>query len=181
MSKQILNALVAAGTGLALCAVAPLAVAGPWRHGFVDHARVIRVQPRYRVVRVATRHRQCRRVPVARGNYAGAARDTVIGTIVGGVVGHQFGGGTGRSVATVAGAVLGAVAGSHYAQSREAMYNSGPDYRRVCRVVTEYRRQREPDGYRVTYRYHGRVFHARLPHDPGRRLRVRVRVQPLGR
>ena len=34
------------------------------------------------------------------------------------------------------------------------------------------------DGYDVTYRYHGRLHHTRMPYDPGKRVRVRTDVSP---
>jgi hypothetical protein len=35
-------------------------------------------------------------------------------------------------------------------------------------------------GYRVTYEYAGRSYTSVLPYDPGRRLAVRVDVEPAG-
>lgn len=180
MNKRIVNALLVAGSGLALCTVAPIAAARPWGRSYTDYARVLSVQPRYRRLRVGVPHRQCRELALAPAGGAGAARDTVIGTIVGGVVGNQLGGGRGRAVATVAGAVLGAVAGSRYAQN-QAAFASRPRYVRQCRTVTDFHTRRQVVGYRVTYRYHGRIFHTRMPYDPGNRLRVRVNVRPLVR
>jgi uncharacterized protein YcfJ len=51
--------------------------------------------------------------------------------------------------------------------------------RRRCRTVTEYRRERHVDGYRVTYRYHGHEFTTRTEKHPGRRIPVRLRIRPV--
>lgn len=51
--------------------------------------------------------------------------------------------------------------------------------KRRCRTVTEYRRERHVDGYRVTYRYHGHEFTTRTEKHPGRRLPVRLRIRPV--
>ena len=48
-----------------------------------------------------------------------------------------------------------------------------------CRVVTEYRRERHVDGYRVSYRYRGHEFTTRTETRPGRRIPVRVRLSPV--
>lgn len=172
------KSMLIAGTVAAACAAAPLAQARDYRDSNVDYARVVAVQPIVHRVRVAEPTRECRDVAVRRNTAAQAARDTVIGSIIGGVVGHQFGGGRGRSVATVAGAVVGAAMGSRYAGQRGGDY-APAQYERRCRTITAYRTERRVDGYRVTYRYHGRRYHARMPYDPGRRMRVDVWVNPI--
>jgi uncharacterized protein YcfJ len=48
-----------------------------------------------------------------------------------------------------------------------------------CRMVTEYRRERHVDGYRVTYRYHGHKFTTRTREHPGRRIPVRLKIRPV--
>ncbi len=47
-----------------------------------------------------------------------------------------------------------------------------------CEIQTEYHNEERIDGYNVTYRYRGRHFTTRMKRDPGRRIRVRVRVEP---
>ena len=51
--------------------------------------------------------------------------------------------------------------------------------REVCETVYETVESQELDGYDVTYRYAGQTHTARLDHDPGRYLKVRVRVTPV--
>lgn len=58
-----------------------------------------------------------------------------------------------------------------------------PDRRYVtvehrCEIRTEYHNEARIDGYNVTYRYQGRNFTIRKDHDPGKRIRLRVRVEP---
>ena len=101
----------------------------------------------------------------------------LFGAIVGGVIGHQFGGGHGRDAATAAGAFIGA---NHAAA---ATYRNGhvverTVYEESCHEVGHSRYVGEIEGYDVTYRYHGRVYHTRKAYDPGARIRVRVEVQP---
>jgi uncharacterized protein YcfJ len=47
-----------------------------------------------------------------------------------------------------------------------------------CEIRTEYHNQSRIDGYHVTYRYQSRHFTTRKDHHPGKRIRLRVRVEP---
>ena len=47
-----------------------------------------------------------------------------------------------------------------------------------CETRYTTREEREPDGYRVTYRYAGREYTTRTEQHPGKRIRVRVEVTP---
>lgn len=109
---------------------------------------------------------------------------TVIGAIAGGVIGHQMGSSSGgRDRGTAAGAIIGGLVGNQVDRQ-----NSGPTTTEVERVPVErdVRRCRTVGdvsevavGYDVRYRYGGREFMARMPYDPGRRVRVAVDVRPL--
>ncbi|MDB5987341.1 MAG: hypothetical protein JWR16_2394, partial [Nevskia sp.] len=101
---------------------------------------------------------------------------TLIGGIVGGVVGHQFGAGSGRVLATAGGAVVGASVGNNIARRDEGPPQVG--YQQRCDTVNAFHDEQQIDGYDVTYRYGGRVYHSRLPYDPGPRLAVNVDVAP---
>ncbi len=48
-----------------------------------------------------------------------------------------------------------------------------------CRTRHESRVVEEVTGYRVTYRYAGETFERVMPHDPGDRIYVNVRIVPL--
>ena len=50
---------------------------------------------------------------------------------------------------------------------------------KVCETVYETTEEMELEGYDVTYRYAGQTHTARMDHDPGRYLQVRVRVTPV--
>ena len=45
--------------------------------------------------------------------------------------------------------------------------------------MRDYRYETALDGYDVTYRYNGRIFQTRWPHDPGTRIPVDVDVRPV--
>ena len=108
---------------------------------------------------------------------------TVIGAIAGGVIGHQFGNSSGgRDRGTAAGAIVGGLIGNQVDRDRSGEtleVERVPVTRDVerCRTVGDMREV--PVGYEVRYRYGGREFVARLPRDPGRRLRIAVDVRPI--
>ena len=110
---------------------------------------------------------------------------TVIGAIAGGVIGHQFGQSSGgRDRGTAAGAIIGGLVGNQVDRERAGAPGETVQVERVpvtrdverCRTVQDVRQV--PVGYDVVYRYGGREFVARLPQDPGRRIRVAVDVRP---
>lgn len=45
-----------------------------------------------------------------------------------------------------------------------------------CRMVTQTAERRELSGYRVRFRYEGRIYERHMAEDPGELIRVRVRV-----
>ena len=102
---------------------------------------------------------------------------TVLGGVAGGVVGSQVSDRGTRVVTTAAGSAAGALLGYGLSQ----VGHDRPRHRhhnKRCRMVTEYERQRQVDGYRVTYRYRGHEFTTRTDIHPGRRIPVRVRLRP---
>jgi uncharacterized protein YcfJ len=99
----------------------------------------------------------------------------LVGAVIGGVIGHQFGGGSGRDAATAAGAFIGAnhAAARSYSGTR-VVEREVLETR--CETVREARYEEVLDGYDVTYKYHGRLYHTRTARDPGRTIKVRVSV-----
>jgi uncharacterized protein YcfJ len=177
------------------------------RQSDYDTARVVRVEPLSRRIRVLEPRRECRLETVYDGGYyrdrngyrdrGGDVRttnSTIIGGLIGGAIGNQIGRGEGRRIATVAGALIGAAVGHDTAQrGRDDRYGYGYGDRyddrydddrgrsrevERCRVRHEERFEERIDGYRVTYVYNGREFTTRMSYDPGPQLRVRVHVSP---
>ena len=146
-----------------------------------DFAQVLSSRPIIRQVAVSQPRQQCwdeqvtyrEPAPVAGNNAAGA----ILGGIIGGVAGHQIGGGSGRAVATGIGAVVGAGLGSHAGEYRRpAAVRTG--YETRCQTVDDRRLEDRVEGYDVTYRYNGSVYHTTMPYDPGNRIAVNVDVRP---
>jgi uncharacterized protein YcfJ len=150
--------------------------------GYVDRADVVAVQPLVRHVKISTPRQECwdETVSVYQPPAARTYTPEIFGSILGAAVGNQFGSGSGRDIATVAGAVLGGSLG-HDVKNRRAQAG-GHTYETVqqrCETVVSEHVEERIDGYDVTYRYNGREYLTRMPHDPGSTIRVRVAVSPL--
>lgn len=134
------------------------------------YASVLRVTPVYD--RYTTDEQRCDGPPqpVQKDTTGG----TLLGAVVGGVIGSTMGRGSGRKAAVVGGAVVGGVVGNQIAK------DSGPDYVAPgCRTVqVTHDGDGPPIGFDVEYDYKGDVFTARMPYDPGNRIRVRVSAVP---
>ena len=149
-----------------------------------DYADVISAKPIVRYVTVTTPVKECWEdveYYTVNERPPGVATSTLFGAIIGGVVGHQFGSGHGNDAATVAGTMIGATIGNQSAYRRHPGEYGAVKYSRpVRRCETQYREHQEErvDGYDVLYRYNGQRYSTRMPHDPGRKIRVRVDVRP---
>lgn len=172
------------------------ALAGSYERSSVslDRAKVIAAEPVYRTVSYSEPVEQCRLVdePVAAEpryrSYTGPILGAIIGGAIGNAVGHSK---TNKKVGTAVGAVLGGTIGRdiqrraeqrqsyedglHNAHYQPVRYRT----REVCETTYETREELELEGYDVTYRYAGQTHSARMDHDPGRYLEVRVRVTPV--
>lgn len=146
-----------------------------------DYARVVRAEPIYSQVRVSEPREECRQEPVTERTVYRGGRDpgaALVGGIIGGVIGHQFGQGhRDGHLATAAGALIGVNAARHHG-SQHSRVVERTVYQTSCRTVRQARYEQRIDGYDVTYKYHGRLYHTRMPYDPGKRVRVRMDIEP---
>ena len=149
-----------------------------------DYARVVSAEPIIRYVTVSTPVRECWQDTVyytANRHVPGEGISTLLGAVVGGVIGHQFGSGRGNDAATVAGTLIGAAVGNNSARRRNGY--SQVEYSRPverCKTVVRERQEQRIDGYNVIYKYQGQKYATRMPYDPGREIRVRVDIRPVG-
>lgn len=153
-------------------------------------ADVLRVDPVYNVPEQDAAKQECweEQVPANDSSSDDSGHDSqrgmasVFGAIIGGLIGNRVGHGRNRAVETAAGAVAGGVIGNNIAAANERgdSDQDEPHYtvQRHCRPA-EQAVQRHVVAYDVEYRYRGDIYTARLPHDPGDRLRVRVTVTPV--
>jgi uncharacterized protein YcfJ len=181
-------------SAIAFAVLAATAGSLAYADSFGDRARVTSVRPVHERIPVAREecYNETQRVyeerRVTRSDTGAAiGPGTVLGAVVGGVIGHQFGNSSGgRDRGTAAGAIVGGLVGNQVDRDRG---NAGPgsttEVERVpvdrnverCRTVNEVREATL--GYDVEYEVLGRRFMTRMPHDPGRFVRVRVDVQPV--
>lgn len=153
---------------------------------YFAEAKVTDVQPIVRIVQVSTPREVCWDEPVRQTNLhrSGSRQSfvpTVLGGIIGGVVGNHFGGGRGKDAMTVAGVLLGASVGRDAGyRGQQVARRSAPQYvsARRCEIEESVHEEERIEGYRVTYRYQGRDYVTRMHNEPGRNIRVRVRVRP---
>lgn len=161
---------------LAMVVLVPNAAAQPYPPRPAEsvsygYASVLRVNPAYETYHSS--EQQC-----DEGGYQRVHKDTtgatIVGALVGGALGNTVGKGDGRKAATVAGAVVGGAVGHEVAKNNDSgYYQSG-----ACRMVDVVHNDGRPVGFDVEYNYKGDVYVARMPYDPGNRIRVRVSVVP---
>ena len=148
---------------------------------FEDSARVIKVKPIYEMVSVSIPEERCWNEKVRRhsSHHNDSLTSPLLGAIVGGVVGNQFGRKSGKTALTVAGSLLGASIGSDLAKDNHYRHDRGHNTLRRCETINNYETREEIVGYRVKYRYKGRVYRTRMDRHPGDSLRIQVSVSPL--
>jgi uncharacterized protein YcfJ len=156
------------------------------RYSGEDTARVIDVDPIYRTVRISNPRHECWDEPRRyKHKHRDASYDsytsTIAGGIIGGVIGSQFGKGSGKKAMAVAGTLLGGSIGRdiEYDSNQYRHSNNYHVREERCEVRDHYRTEERIDGYRVTYKYKGKIYKTRMDHDPGRRIPVEVTVRPL--
>lgn len=146
----------------------------------VAWAKVLDAQPVYESIRYPVKQERCwdeevwRREPAAR-----SATPVILGSIIGGVIGNQFGGGSGNVALTAAGAMLGGSIAADASQ-RKHPDNYYPVTEQRCAMETRWQVEEQIVAWDVTYRYQGEVYQTRMKDQPGKRIRVRVDVEPLG-
>ena len=171
-SESVMKKNASIATLVSLALLAPAAHAN---HVFEDYARVVKVTPQYEEVNQPREVCETEYVPDhehRRGSLAGP----IIGGIAGGILGAQVGNGNGRVAASAAGAAIGAVVGDRMSKRDRETYDTREV--RHCEIVDRW--ETRLSGYQVVYRYHGQTRTALLPYDPGRTLRIRVAIEPIG-
>ncbi len=169
-------------TGLVALSLTAPAVAGKYGSGhdaYHDYADVLRVKPLTEIVRVDNPRRECWTEQVTYSKpHRNSVTPEIVGGILGAAVGNQFGSGSGRKVGAVAGALLGGSI-AHDIKRKHRHYHTYTRPVERCEVRHEYHEEERIVGYRVKYRYNGRIYRTRTDHHPGERIKVRVAVTPI--
>jgi uncharacterized protein YcfJ len=174
MKKQLLV------LGVLLMSVSLVVSAGAHQERFQDTARVVDVEPLYQTIAIDQPERVCWDEDIS--YYEPGAKDytgTVLGGVIGGVLANQIyqGHGRGRDAATLAGTLLGGAIGHDLSHSQRPGRVTTVRERR-CEVQNHTTYEERLVGYRVKYRYKGRIFTTRTREHPGKRIQVRVGVMP---
>ena len=149
-------------------------------NSFTDRARVVNIEPVVRYIKVTSPQRECYKEPVTytHAHDNNAAGKTILGGIIGAAIGNNIGHGRGRKKTAVAGAIIGSTIASHNAR-KHAYRHDEVRYEERCDVKYVSHTEERIDGYDVTYKYRGQTYTTRMPYRPGKRLKVRVSVEPV--
>jgi uncharacterized protein YcfJ len=144
-----------------------------------DYAKVLKSEPITRYVRVSTPLEECWDEAVT---YRDSGRgDHGVSTIMGAILGGAFGNAVGhgkknKKVGAAVGAVLGGTLAHAHAARHYSPVNEYTAVEERCEVYQDYEEHEQVIGYRVTYRYRGKVYTTRTDSEPGESIRVRVTV-----
>jgi uncharacterized protein YcfJ len=149
-----------------------------------EFAKVVDVRPIYREVEVSNPVRECWDEPVIQvhgGTGHKSASGMAVGGILGGIIGHQVGSGNGKKLATAVGTIIGAQIGHNAinGHTQTAPQSSYTEYQQQCGVRQQVSYEEVLDGYRVTYRYQGDRYQIKMPYDPGKRIKLRIHIEPV--
>lgn len=169
--------------------VSSLAYAGGKHHSAVDWAHVSRYEPITRTIQHSKPHEECWNEQVQHDSYDHRYRNndrshtsTIVGGIIGGAVGNALGHKKkNKRIGTAVGAILGASIGSDYGTKHHRRGAPVSRYRNEQRCNTTHHVSYEEKvvGYHVWYRYHGEKYKTRMDTKPGKRIKVRVIVEPI--
>lgn len=171
-----MNKTITALLGTVLAGTAGIASA---EHGGgeISYAQVTNTSPIYDEVAYRKPREHCWQESVVYQRESHSAAP-ILGAIIGGVLGNELGHGrSNRRVGTFIGAAVGASVGSEIARGHQ--HGGRHVLEERCEMIDEIHYRQEVVGYHVTYRYHGRDYHTRMSHDPGKRIKVRVQVTPF--
>lgn len=149
---------------------------------YVDYARVVSVKPIYRRVEVTRPHRECwyeqrPRYYRSSGHDGGHTRE-IVGGIIGGALGSRLGKGKGRKLGAAVGIVMGAHIANKTRDNNQRVAHAGYEKRRICRRTFTRHTEERIDGYSVKYVYKGFAGYTRMDSKPGKRIRIRVSIDP---
>ncbi|MBE9539554.1 MAG: hypothetical protein IMF06_10755 [Proteobacteria bacterium] len=161
------------------CAVLASVATAATQHTIVK-APVVAVEPLVRTVTRKIPHESCfdERVRVVQSGVSHPATPGILGAVIGGVVAGSLGHNSRyQPVIAGAGALLGASIGHDVAHSQ----NSRSYYvtERRCEIDYELRDEDTIIGYRVSYQYGDKIYHAETRNDPGSMIELQVDLRPV--
>ena len=153
-------------------------------HNKSDWAKVTHVEPITRIVEHSTPHKTCwnERVHYTQPRHQqNSYTSTIMGGIIGGAIGNAVGHGKkNKQVGAVVGSLLGASVGhgmSNNTRQASQRYNNYHNSKR-CNIEEQISYEEEIVGYHVSYKYRGDQYKTKMNRHPGKRIKVRVSVEP---
>ena len=175
-----------------LVVFSPIVSASPENHHFntrhkenmhhsAGYARVIFVKPVYKTVRVSRPQVKCvNHSPYQSGGtviHYGSPEQAVMGGLIGGIVGHQLGNNRNRAFTTMAGVVIGSTIANNMTGASYSVSQYRRDSHQHCRQQTLIIEQQKIVGYKVKYRYRGKIYVTKTRHHPGDRFPIHAGLQ----
>ena len=153
--KVLLNTFLA----LVICSISVSANADHKRNSvFYKKGKVIEVTPIYKTVTIKRPVYDCKHYSSSRNYHHKDALPTVIGATIGGVIGNDIG---------TRHHSKGHKSNGHKKSRHHSQTNCGYETELVRKIV----------GYHVTYRYQGELFTARTINHPGKRIKLKIKVE----
>lgn len=158
-------------------------------HAKKDWAKVTRVKDITRTVEHNSPSEVCWTEQVRREHYSRRhsypQNDGYSGAVLGGIIGGALGNAVGhrkknKQFGTAIGAVLGATVGHDISTRNRHRPDKRITYQdeRRCEIRDHITYEEEVVGYHVWYRYMGNEYKTRMKHHPGKKIKVRVKVEP---
>ena len=173
---------LALSTLLIAIAAAPSVSATNTHRENVRWAKVIDVQPIMRIIEQRTPQQECwnEQVPYRkeRVNKRNSHTGAILGTIIGGAIGHNIS--HHKNAGTIFGAVIGASVGQGLTNQGHSRRDSRVYYenQRRCQTSQHVNYQEKLLGYDVWYIYQGNEYKTQMDHHPGKKIRIRLSVEP---
>ena len=146
-------------------------------HHRAMYGKVKRVKPVYRTVRIEKPRRHCRHNDHRRTGVTVVHQHSpdriIMGGILGGIVGHELGHPANREISTLAGVVIGSALAQNTASVSYAIAEGQDRYNNECHRHMRVIEKQKLVGYKVKYKYRGRIYTTRTDYHPGKHIPVR--------
>lgn len=141
-----------------------------------DYGRVRSATPIIETIEHRVPRETCRQERV-RSHHQNSATPVILGSIIGAAIGNQLGHHkSNKRVGAIAGTLLGAAIGSDI--SKNSIRHHG-GYRMQCSTDYDIEFEEQVVGYDVEYRYKGNTYYTQTREHPGKRLKLKLRIQPV--
>ncbi len=136
-----------------------------------DYAKVSSVTPILETIEHQI-PKQCHYQPVRRSHHK-SATPAILGTIIGAAIGNELGHKkSNKRIGAIAGGILGGSIGANIGHKSRQQNGEYCDH-----YDTEY--EQIVVGYDISYRYRGQTYYTTTQQHPGRRIRLKLKFEPV--